>query len=61
MKHKQIRIVLERKARSALNRLLADGNTPQKIVKRARIVLMNAGGYGVAAIMREVGVSKTTV
>src|SRR4249919_44923 len=27
----------------------------------APIVLMNAGGYGVAAIMREVGVSKTTV
>lgn len=61
MKHKQIRIVLERKARSALNCLVADGNTPQKIVKRARIVLMNAGGHGVAAIMREVEVSKTTV
>jgi len=37
MKHKQIRIVLEREARSALNRLLVDGNTPQKIVKRARM------------------------
>lgn len=61
MKHKQIRIVLERKARTELNRLLADGNTPQKIAKRAQIVLMNAGGHGVAAIMREVGVSKTTV
>ena len=61
MEHKQIRIVLERNARAELNRLLTDGNTPQKIVKRVRIVLMNAGGYGVSAIMRSVGVSKTTV
>jgi transposase len=61
MKHKQIRIVLQRKVRAGLNRLLADGNTPQKIVKRARIVLMNADGDGVSAIMRTVGVSKTTV
>ena len=61
MKHKQIRIVLQRKSRAELNRLLTDGNTPQKIVKRARIVLMNANGHGVSAIMREVGVSKTTV
>lgn len=61
MAHKQIRIVLERKARAELSRLIADGNTPQKIVKRARIVLMNADGHGVLAIMRAVGVSKTTV
>jgi transposase len=55
------RIVLERKARTELERLLADGNTRQKIAKRARIVLMTADGYGVVAIMRAVGVSKTTV
>jgi hypothetical protein len=35
--------------------------TPQKIVKRVRIILMTAEGHGVMAIMREVGVSKTTV
>lgn len=40
---------------------MADGNTPQKIAKRARIVLMTAEGHGVTAIMRAVGVSKTTV
>jgi len=57
----QARIVLERKARTELGRLLADGNTAQKIAKRARIVLMTADGYGAMAIMREVGVSKTTV
>ncbi len=61
MEHKQNRIVLDRKARLELNRLLDDGNTPQKIVKRVRIVVMNAAGCGVSAIMREVGVSKTTV
>jgi transposase len=54
-------IVLDRKARRELERLLADGNTAQKIAKRARIVLMTADGHGVVAIMREVGVSKTTV
>src|SRR5476649_2086454 len=54
-------IVLERKSRTELGRLLADGNTAQKIAKRARIVLMSANGHGVMAIMREVGVSKTTV
>jgi hypothetical protein len=46
MTHTQTRIVLERKARAELNRLLADGNTPQKIAKRVRIILMNADGHG---------------
>ena len=54
-------IVLDRKARGELEQLLSDGNTAQKIAKRARIVLMTADGHGVVAIMREVGVSKTTV
>ena len=53
--------MLERKARLQLQQLIADGNTPQKIVKRARIILMSAAGHGVMAIMCEVGVSKTTV
>src|SRR5438477_11570946 len=54
-------IVLDRTARRELEQLLTDGNTAQKIAKRARIVLMTADGHGVVAIMREVGVSKTTV
>ena len=54
-------IVLQRKSRTELERLLADGNTARKIAKRARIVLMSADGHGVMAIMREVGISKTTV
>ncbi len=61
MTHKQVRIILDRKVRGEVKRLLADGNTPQKISKRARIVLMNADGHGVSSIMREVGVTKTTV
>src|SRR5664279_149333 len=61
MEHNELRFVLERKARLQLQRLIADGNTPQKIVKRARIILMTADGHGVTAIMHEVGVSKTTV
>lgn len=44
---KQERIVLERKAGTELERLLGDGNTPQKIAKRARIVIMTADGAGV--------------
>ena len=61
MKHDESRFVLERKSRLQVQQLIADGNTPQKIVKRARIILMTADGHGVMAIMREVGVSKTTV
>jgi hypothetical protein len=53
--------VIEWKARLQLQRLIADGNTPEKIVKRARIILMTADGRGVMAVMREVDVSKTTV
>jgi hypothetical protein len=35
MEHDESRFVLERKARLQLQQLIADGNTPQKIVKRA--------------------------
>src|SRR5712691_2626519 len=61
MKRKQPEIVLSAKNHAALERIAADGNERQKIVKRARIVLLTAKGHGVMAIMREVGVSKTTV
>src|SRR5262252_10254394 len=61
MKRKQTSIALGAKDRAALERIAADGNERQKIVKRARIVLLTADGAGVMAIMRAVGVSKTTV
>jgi len=61
MREKRIEIVLGAKDRAKLKGIVADGNTAQKIVKRAKVVLLTAAGQGVTAIMREVKVSKTTV
>src|SRR4029450_11708451 len=47
--------------RARLERLIADGKTPQKIVKRASIVLLSGQGLGTGAIERQAGVSKPTV
>ena len=47
--------------RRRLEAIVADRNTPQKQVWRARIVLLTDDGHGTAAIMREAGVSKTCV
>lgn len=47
--------------RAALERLIADGKTAQKIVARARIVLLSGLGLGMNAIRREARVSKPTV
>ena len=49
------------KERTALEALAANGNTPQKIAKRARIVLLTADGRSVNAIMRATGAGKTSV
>jgi transposase len=61
MSKKPNTIKLSGKDRAALRALVANGNTRQKIAKRARIVLMTAEGVGTVAIMRAVGVAKTTV
>ena len=61
MMMKQAAFVLRARDRTELEGILRDGNVPQKIVKRAKIVLMTADGAGVTTIMRTVGVSKTTV
>ena len=61
MSERRIGIELGAKDRAKLNRIVGDGNTRQKIFKRAKIVLLTAEGHGVMAIMREVEVSKTTV
>jgi transposase len=61
MSRKPKAIELSAENRAALEEIVADGNTRQKIVKRARIVLMSADGRGTFAIMRAVGVSKPTV
>jgi hypothetical protein len=47
--------------RVRLAALIADRNSPQKHVWRARIVLMTADGIGTTTIMRRTGKSKVTV
>jgi len=44
-----------------LERLVADRNTPRKVVWRAEIVLATADGLGTMAIMRRTGKSKPTI
>ena len=46
--------------RARLEGWVADRNTPQKLVWRARIVLMWAAGAGVTAIVRALGKTKRT-
>jgi transposase len=47
--------------RATLDGWVADRNTPQKLVWRARIVLMSAAGAGTMAIVGALGRSKRTV
>jgi transposase len=47
--------------RAELEGLVADRNTPQKLVWRSRIVLLSAAGHGTMSIMRAVGKSKPSV
>jgi transposase-like protein len=47
--------------RTLLERLIANGKTPQKLAVRARIVLLSRRGLGTMAIAREARVSKPTV
>ena len=44
-----------------LERLIANGKTPQKLAVRARIVLLSGRGLGTMAIARETRVSKPTI
>jgi transposase len=47
--------------RAHLQALLADRNTPRKVVWRAEIVLATADGFGTNEVMRRTGMSKPTV
>src|SRR5713101_4185206 len=47
--------------RRRLAAIVANRNSPQKHVWRARIVLLTADGLGTAAIMRRTGKSKSVV
>lgn len=56
-----ISITLKAGDRDRLETIVADRNTPQKYIWRARIVLMSADGTGTNAIIAATGKSKTTV
>ena len=56
-----IEIELTAKDRARLEAVVADRNSPQKHVWRARIVLATADGHGTAEVMRRAGKSKPCV
>ena len=58
---KKMRIQLASGDRDRLEALIANGNTPQKHVRRARIVLLAGDGIGTDEIKRRLGVSKPTI
>jgi hypothetical protein len=68
MMKKQAAFVLRARDRTGLEGILRDGNVPQKIVKRAKIILMTADGAGVMTIIgrsgyrrRPFGAGRTTL
>ena len=58
---KKVRIQLAPADRDRLEALIANGNTPQKHVRRAGIVLLAGNGVGTDEIQRRLGVSKPTI
>src|SRR6187401_3764402 len=58
---KGIIVELSTADRARLETIVADRNSPQKHVWRARIVLLTAAGLGTVEIMRRTGKSKTCV
>lgn len=49
------------KDRAALQRMVRNGNTPQKLALRARIALLSADGTATSHIMRQLGTSNPTI
>ena len=58
---KKVRIQLAPGDRDRLEALIANGNTPQKHVRRARIVVLAGDGIGTDEIQRRLAVSKPTI
>ena len=56
-----ITVAVSAAERARLEAIVADRNSPQKHVWRARIVLLTADGLGTNEIMRQAGTSKVTV
>jgi transposase len=59
--HERTNIRLSATARRELEAVVANRNSPQKHVWRARIVLLTAAGHGTAEIMRATGKAKTVI
>src|SRR5947208_16830429 len=59
--HKRTNIQLSRADRSQLKAVVANRNSPQKHVLRAKIVLLTADGRGTAEIMQATGKAKTVI
>ncbi len=59
--HKRAEISLSGADRSALEAVIANRNSPQKHVWRARIVLLTADGHGTHEIMQRTGKAKTVI
>ena len=56
-----VKVAVSPEDRARLDKLVADRNTPQKHVWRAKIVLLSASDRGTMEIVRQVGQSKPTV
>ena len=61
MRRNDICLYLSPADRAELQSLVADRNTPRKLVWRAQIVLATADGHGTGEIMRRAATSKPTV
>jgi hypothetical protein len=59
--HERTKIQLSTSERVALEGVVANRNSPQKHVWRAKIVLLTADGQGTAEIMRATGKAKTVI
>jgi len=59
--HERTQIELSAADRAALKTIVANRNSPQKHVWRAKIVLLTADGHGTAEIMRRTGKAKTVI
>ena len=52
---------MDDKDRVQLNQVTRNGNTPQKVALRARIVLLSADGISTGEIMRQLGTTTPTI
>src|SRR6516162_3062430 len=59
--HERTNIRLSAGDRAQLEAVVANRNSPQKHVWRAKIVLLTADGHGTAEIMRAAGKAKTVI